>query len=113
MPSPIERMIDAADLRCTLRGAPAWTCGCGRSCRCGGHHRPGEACPNLVHVREEAAGKLAAYVAAVVIQEMRAAYPEPMTRASGGFQRTLRAAIERETRTVLLKTFETCAASYS
>jgi hypothetical protein len=78
MPSPTERMIDAANLRCTLRDALAWTCGCGRSCLCGRHHRPGEACPNLVHVREEAAGKLAAHVAAVVIQEMCAAYPEPM-----------------------------------
>jgi hypothetical protein len=113
MPSPIERMIDAADLRCTLRGAPAWTCGCGRSCLCGRHHCPGEAWPYLVHVREEAAGKLAAHVAAVVIQEMRAAYPEPMKRALGGFQRTLRAAIEREMRTALLETFETCAASDS
>jgi hypothetical protein len=44
--TPIVRMIDTADLRCTLCNAKAGTCNCWGQCTCGWSHRKGKCCGN-------------------------------------------------------------------
>lgn len=43
---PIDRMIDGANLKCTVCEAPAGTCDCWRHCSCGWSHRKGQPCNN-------------------------------------------------------------------
>jgi hypothetical protein len=101
-PSPIERLIDASGLRCTVCGAPKGACQCWVECRCGRAYLRGEACGNPIHEREREAQTVAEAVAASVISEVRSVYPEPMKHASGGFRRTLQQTIIREVKAVVL-----------
>lgn len=100
---PIDTLIDRA-MRCAVCDAPRGGCGCWTPCRCGWNHRTGEACRNPLHDAERAAGERAAAVATAVVTHMTAMYPEPMRHASGGFRKTLRAAIKREVARALLPT---------
>lgn len=44
--SPIDRLIDSADLRCSICGAPRGKCDCWEDCTCGWAARKGEQCGN-------------------------------------------------------------------
>lgn len=47
--SPIARMIDAADLRCTVCGARRGGCDCWTQCQCGWSFRKEGKCRNPKH----------------------------------------------------------------
>jgi hypothetical protein len=49
---PIERLIDAAGLRCTVCGAPMGRCACWTRCPCGWCYRKGDRCRNPIHAEE-------------------------------------------------------------
>lgn len=55
MPSPLEIMIDASDLRCTICGTPRSgdlrQCDCWTKCSCGWWARKGTPCRNPVTTR--------------------------------------------------------------
>jgi hypothetical protein len=88
--SPIERLIDASGLRCTVCGRPRGDgCSCWIECRCGWSYERGGACRNPVHDRERRVEEIARSTAEAIVLEMRGLYPEPMKAASGGFRRTL------------------------
>lgn len=46
MTTPINRLIDAADLRCTKCDAPKNTCDCWEWCSCGWYAEKGKPCRN-------------------------------------------------------------------
>lgn len=104
MPTPIDRVIDDAKLRCTICGA-AGQCGCWTKCSCGHSYQTGKECTNPVHATEEAAGNLAASISSSVVIHMKSMYPEPMKAASGGFRKTLEAAIKREAKARFIEAF--------
>lgn len=47
--SPIDVMIDNADLRCTVCNAPRGGCDCWTPCDCGWSFRKGTKCRNPTH----------------------------------------------------------------
>lgn len=94
MRSPIERLIDAACMKCAKCGARMGTCDCWEECPCGWTTEKGGQCGNPVHHVE----RLGEEVAANVISHMRMMYKEGMRHASGGFEKTMRATIVREVR---------------
>lgn len=94
--TPIDILFDRADRRCTKCNARAGTCGCWVDCRCGWMKPADGTCGNPVHAVEDAAKEMAALVTRDVLHQMRSVYPEPMKHASGGFQRTLKARMNRE-----------------
>lgn len=48
--SPIARLVDAGDLRCTICNKPRGTCGCWATCtECGWFFEEGTKCRNPVH----------------------------------------------------------------
>lgn len=49
MASPIDRMIDAAELRCTVCNAPRGKCDCWSECACGWSFLKSDKCRNPVH----------------------------------------------------------------
>ncbi len=99
----IDALFDQADMRCTRCGQRSGTCSCWEPCRCGWTKAVKEPCGNPIHGAEDAANQAAEFIAASVISHMRSMYPEPMRTASGGFAKTLRAAIQREAQAMVLE----------
>lgn len=73
-PSPIERMIDAACMKCAKCGAAMGTCDCWVLCDCGRSFERGGECPNPEHTMRAAADTLASSLAQEVLDDMAEGY---------------------------------------